>query len=205
MRSCWRMSGLLVSLSSIALAAPLMAQTPVPVPPSNASSSTMPAVAPSGALSVAGIFGPGAVRTESVRASRWGKDGESYLALEDAPKGGQDIVRYAIADGQRQVEVAAANLVPPGARAPLGIDSYEWSPDHRWLLIQTNGKRFRRTNALSDYWLYDTTTKRLHQIGGDAAPSTLLYATVSPTAAVSPMSGVTTSMLNRSRAARPPR
>jgi dipeptidyl-peptidase 4 len=131
-------------------------------------------------LSVEGIFGSKAVRTEYVRSSRWGKDGESYLALEDAPKGGQDIVRYAIADGQRQVVVAAADLVPPGASAPLGIDNYEWSPDNRWLLIQTNGKRFRRTNALSDYWLYDTTTKRLHKIGGDAAPSTLLYATISP-------------------------
>ncbi|MGO7251603.1 hypothetical protein ACCS63_35300, partial [Rhizobium brockwellii] len=80
-----------------------MAQTPVPVPPPSDASAPTPPAAPSGALSVEGIFGPGAVRTESVRASRWGKDGESYLALENAPSGGQDIVRYAIADGRRQV------------------------------------------------------------------------------------------------------
>lgn len=65
-------------------------------------------------LSVEGIFGPKAIRTEYVRSSRWGKDGESYLALENAPKGGQDIVRYAIADGQRQVVAGAADLVPLG-------------------------------------------------------------------------------------------
>ena len=134
MRSCWRMSGLLVSLSSVALAAPLLAQTPVPMPPSDASSTT-PAAAPTGALSVEGVFGPGAVRTQSVRASRWGKDGESYLALEDAPKGGQDIARYAIADGLRQGVAAAADLIPQGGSAPLGIDSYEWSPDQRWLCL----------------------------------------------------------------------
>ncbi len=179
MRSCWRIYGLLVSLSSIALATPLIAQTPVPTPPSEPASASSPAQA-SGVLSVDGIFGRGAVRTESVRSSRWTKDGESYLALENGPKGGQDIVRYRIADGQRQVVIAAADLVPPGASAPITIDSYEWSPDDKWLLIQTNGQRFRRTNALSDYWLYDVANRRLHKVGPDAAPSTLLYATVSP-------------------------
>ncbi|MDY0958541.1 S9 family peptidase [Sphingomonas sp. CFBP8993] len=179
MRSCWRISGLLVSLSSIALATPLTAQTPVPLPPAETAAGT-PSAAPTGALSVEGIFGRGAVRTESVRSSRWSKDGESYLALETAAKGGQDIVRYRIADGQRQVVAAAADLIPAGASAPINIDSYEWSPDDKWLLIQTNGQRFRRTNALSDYWLYDVANRRLHKVGPDAAPSTLLYATVSP-------------------------
>ncbi|WP_322963404.1 S9 family peptidase [Sphingomonas fuzhouensis] len=168
MRSGRRISGLLLSISPLLWTAPVTAQTSVP-----ASAQPIP-------LSVEGIFGPKAVRTEAVRESRWGKDGESYLALENAPTGGQDIVRYAIADGKRQVLVAAADLVPPGAKAPLDIDSYAWSPDDRWLLIQTNGKRFRRTHALSDYWLYDVANKRLHKIGVDAAPSTLLYATISP-------------------------
>lgn len=166
MRSCWQVSGFLLSLSSIAIGTALAAQTTAPAP-----------------LSVEGIFGPGAVRTESVRSSRWSKDGESYLALETAPKGGQDIVRYGIADGQRQVIIAAADLIPQGAGTPITIDSYVWSPDDRWLLIQTNGQRFRRTNALSDYWLYDVAAKRLHKVGTDAAPSTLLYATISPDSA----------------------
>src|SRR5204863_233564 len=91
-----------------------------------------------------------------------------------------DIVRYRIADGRREVVVAASDLVPKGAKTPLGIDGYEWSPDHRWLLIRTNGQRFRRTNALADYWLFDGTAKALRQIGGGAAPSALLYASFSP-------------------------
>ena len=163
MRSYWRVSGLVLSLACLTPTIPAAARTQAPAP-----------------LSVEGIFGPQAVRTESVRASRWSPDGESYLAIEDNAKGGQDIVRYRIADGRREVVVAASDLVPKGAKTPLGIDGYEWSPDHRWLLIRTNGQRFRRTNALADYWLFDGTAKALRQIGGGAAPSALLYASFSP-------------------------
>ncbi|SFK40204.1 dipeptidyl-peptidase-4 [Sphingomonas sp. NFR04] len=131
-------------------------------------------------LTVDSIFGRGAVRGEGLRDSRWGEDGESYLAVEDAPKGGQDIVRYRIRDGARNVVVPATALVPKGMDKPLAIDGYSWSPDHRLLLIQTNSKPFRRTNALADHWLYDTTTKALRKIGGDAAASSVLYASFSP-------------------------
>nr|WP_315382173.1 S9 family peptidase [uncultured Sphingomonas sp.] len=131
-------------------------------------------------LTVDSIFGRSAVRGEGLRDSRWGEDGESYLAVEDAPKGGQDIVRYRIRDGARTVVVPATALVPKGMDKPLAIDGYSWSPDHRLLLIQTNSKPFRRTNALADHWLYDTTTKALRKIGGDAAASSVLYASFSP-------------------------
>ncbi|GAA0746278.1 S9 family peptidase [Sphingomonas sp. ABOLD] len=131
-------------------------------------------------LTVDSIFGRGAVRSEGLRDSRWGEDGESYLALEDAPKGGQDIVRYRIQDGARTVVVPASALVPQGADKPLAIDGYSWSPDHRLLLIQTNSRPFRRTNALADHWLYDTATRALRKIGGDAAASSVLYASFSP-------------------------
>jgi dipeptidyl-peptidase-4 len=138
-----------------------------------------PAAAPV-KLTVDSIFGRSAVRSEGLRESRWGEDGESYLALEDAPKGGQDIVRYRIQDGARTVVVPESALVPQGADKPLAIDGYSWSPDHRLLLIQTNSRPFRRTNALADHWLYDTTTKALRKIGGDAAASSVLYASFSP-------------------------
>ncbi|GGO97565.1 S9 family peptidase [Stakelama pacifica] len=145
-----------------------------------AASPTEQQKAASGTLSVQAIFGPQAVTSQSVRDSRWGEDGESYLAIEDAPGGGQDIVRYRIADGQRAVVVSATALIPKGADKPLGIDGYTWSPDHRLLLIRTNGQRFRRTHALADYWLYDPAAGSLRRIGGDVAPSSTLYASFSP-------------------------
>lgn len=165
MRAASLVSALLLSCSPLVLATPAAAQT---------------AAAPGARLTVDSIFGPRAVREQWVRESRWGEDGESYLALEDAPKGGQDIVRYRIRDGQRTILVPATALVPKGASTPLSIDGYSWSPDHRLLLIQTNSQRFRRTRALADYWLYDMAAGSLRKIGGTAAASTLLYASFSP-------------------------
>ena len=165
--------------ASLLLAA-LLATTPlIAEAPAIAQQAGKPATAPV-KLTVDSIFGHAAVRSEALRESRWGEDGESYLVLEDAPKGGQDIVRYRIQDGARTVLVPATALVPKGADTPLAIDGYSWSPDHRLLLIQTNSRPFRRTNALADHWLYDTTTKALRKIGGDAAASSVLYASFSP-------------------------
>ncbi len=162
------------------LIASLLATTPLIGPaPARAQPASDAATTPV-KLTVDSIFGRSAVRGEGVRDSRWGEDGESYLALEDAPKGGQDIVRYRIQDGARTIVVAASALVPEGADKPLAIDGYSWSPDHRLLLIQTNSQPFRRTRALADHWLYDTTTKALRKIGGEAAASSVLYASFSP-------------------------
>lgn len=165
MRAAPLVSGFLLCFSPLAPATPAAAQT-------TAASGTR--------LTVESIFGPRAVREQGLRESRWGEDGESYIALEDAAKGGQDIVRYRIRDGRRTILVPATALVPRGADTPLSIDGYSWSPDHRLLLIQTNSQRFRRTRALADYWLYDRAAGSLRKIGGGAAASTLLHATFSP-------------------------
>lgn len=66
------------------------------------------------------------MREEGVRDSRWGEDGQSDLAAEDAPEGGKDIVRYRIKDGRRTVLAAATALVPKGSGTPLAIGGYPW-------------------------------------------------------------------------------
>ncbi len=162
------MRAFLISATLSLSAAPLAAQT---------TAQTAPSATP---LTVSSIFGREAVREQWVRESRWGEDGESYLALEDAASGGQDIVRYTIRDGRRSVLVPASALVPKGMTKPLAIDGYSWSPDHRLLLIQTNSQHFRRTRALADYWLYEPATGALRRVGGDAAASSTLYASFSP-------------------------
>lgn len=163
------MRALLICGFLLSLSAPPLAAQP-----------TERAAPPAASLSVASIFGSGAIHEQWVRDSRWGEDGESYLAVEDAAAGGQDIVRYRIRDGRRTVVVAAKALVPKGADKPLSIDGYAWSPDHRLLLVQTNSERFRRTRALADYWLYEPATGSLRRVGGDAAASSVLYASFSP-------------------------
>jgi dipeptidyl-peptidase-4 len=78
------------------------------------------------------------------------------------------------------VLIAASDLIPSGLKDPLHIDSYEWSADMSKVLIYTNSRRVWRANTRGDYWVFDRRSKSLHKLGGDAAPSTLMFAKFSP-------------------------
>jgi dipeptidyl-peptidase-4 len=49
----------------------------------------------------------------------------------------RELVQYDAATGERTVLASLAQLVPPGATEPLAIESYQFSPDGSWLLLQT--------------------------------------------------------------------
>ena len=109
--------------------------------------------------------------------ARWLPDGTAFTTLERAPSASsRDIVRYDAATGTRTVLIASARLTPPGANAPLEIDDYVWSRDGRRLLIFTNTKKVWRDNTRGDYWVFDTATGSLRQLGGDAPASSLMFA-----------------------------
>jgi dipeptidyl-peptidase 4 len=113
---------------------------------------------------------------------RWLNGGASYTTLERSPSGGgaRDLLKFDTVSGQREVLVAAADLVPPGGKEPLEIQDYDWSADLNRLLIFTNTQRVWRQNTRGDYWVFDRASKSLRKLGGDAAPSTLMFATFSP-------------------------
>jgi len=50
------------------------------------------------------------------------------------------------------------------------------------VLIYTNSKRVWRTNSRGDYWILDLASHELRKLGGEAAPATLMFAKISPTA-----------------------
>jgi dipeptidyl-peptidase-4 len=112
----------------------------------------------------------------------WIDHGAAYLVLEPAPDfpDASDIVRYDTATGKREVLLAAAKLVPPGASEPLDIDSFSLSSNGRRVLIFTNTSRVWRQNTRGDYWVYDFDGGRLRKLGGDVPPSTLMFAKFSP-------------------------
>jgi dipeptidyl-peptidase-4 len=115
----------------------------------------------------------------------WENGGSAYTILEPAAAGGKgvDIVAYDTATGRRSVQISAAQLTPAGARGPLDILEYSWSPDGKQLLVFTNAKKVWREDTRGDYWIYDTTAQpenRLTRLGGDAQESTLMFATFSP-------------------------
>ena len=114
--------------------------------------------------------------------ARWLNGGNSFTTVEPSPSGhdARDIVRYDTATGRRDVLVSASDLIPPGAKEPLQIQDYEWSSDMNRLLVFTNSRRVWRLNTRGDYWVFDRHSKTLRKLGGDAAPSTLMFATFSP-------------------------
>jgi len=121
-------------------------------------------------------------RVKGFRGGAWLGNGDFYLAIEnsiDTP-GGTDIVRYATATGARDIFIAAAKMIPAGAKAPLTVESYKFSPDGKRVLIFTNSKTVWRQNTRGDYWLMDLAGGDLKKMGGDAPESSLMFAKFSP-------------------------
>ncbi len=135
-----------------------------------------------GTLTLDRIFSSREFAPERFGPAKWMADGDSFTTLEPSPDiaGARDLVMYTASSGARRVLVAAARLVPKGAKAPLSIDDYAWSPDGTVLILFTDAKRVWRQNTRGDYWTYDLRTGRLRQLGARFAPSTLMFAKLSP-------------------------
>jgi len=138
--------------------------------------------ADSSLLTLDRIYGSKEFTARPFGPARWLEDGSAYTTLEPASDGGgQDIVRYDVESGRREVMVSARQLTPPGAESPLDIENYAWSPDGRMLLVFTNTRPVWRLNTRGDYWVLDRSSGSLRQLGGrDAKPSTLMFAKFSP-------------------------
>lgn len=141
-------------------------------------------------LSLERIFSTHEFRTERFGPARWLRHHTGYSTLESAgadehenggkKPSGKHIVEYDPGTGKREVLVYARQLVPPGTETPLEIDDYKWSSDGRRLLIFTNTQRVWRQNTRGDYWILDLDGGPLWKLGGDAKPSTLMFAKFSP-------------------------
>jgi dipeptidyl-peptidase-4 len=128
------------------------------------------------------IFARNEYNAQTVAQPAWIDGGTRYAALEPSTSaaGARDIVEYDSATGARTVVVAASALKPAGATEPVAIDGYAWSPDRARLLVFTNAKKVWRQNTRGDYWVLDRASGALRKLGGDAAPSTLMFAKFSP-------------------------
>src|SRR6185436_18127063 len=134
---------------------------------------------PNGLLSVDSIF---TYKTKSLGPVQWQEDGSGYLALETAKDhpAALDIVRYDALTGKRSIKVAASQLIPRGATAPLVVEEFVLSPDERKMLIFTNSEKVWRSNTRGDYWILDLEGSALWKLGVTAKPSTLMFAKFSP-------------------------
>ncbi len=137
-------------------------------------------VGDSSLLTLERIFGQREFEVPSFSA-KWLDDASGYTRVEDSTSKGRDLVLYNPDGDGRQIVVPAAHLIPTDTTTPLEIDGYAWSKDRSLLLIYTNSKRVWRQNTRGDYWLLDRSSRELRQLGGDAKPSTLMFAKFSPT------------------------
>ena len=148
-----------------------------------------------GYLSLERIFTSKEFEVEDFGPARWLEDGSGYTTLEDSqtpeedessasdesedekPK---DIARYDPRTGVREIIIPSTRLIPEGESQPLKIEDYFWSKDGEKLLVFTNTERVWRRNTRGDYWVLDLTSWDLKKLGGDADPSTLMFAKFSP-------------------------
>lgn len=132
-------------------------------------------------LTVDRIFSSEEFQAEQVGRFVWSKRGAHYFRLDAPASGtGRDLVRHDLAGGGKDVLIPAAAFMPAGAEKPLKVDAFEFSADESRLLIFTHSQRVWRRHTRGDYWVLDVATRKLSKLGGDAAPSTLLFAKFSP-------------------------
>lgn len=165
------------------------------------------AAEPGGALEaqLSRIFEKREYTAKTMGDARWIDEGRAYTKLEppagasgeeterrpppdagdgradrEAPPAPRDIVSYDTATGRRSILVPASKLVPPGSDRPLSIDDYQWSAGRSKLLVFTNARKVWRRNTRGDYWVLDLASGALLRLGGDAPPSSLMFAHFSP-------------------------
>lgn len=133
-------------------------------------------------VTLKGIFNSPEFVAQRLGDARWLPGGDAYTTIDPSAVSppGRDLVRYDAATGRCDLLVSASRLVPLNGATPLDVESYEWSPDDRQLLFYTNSQRVWRENTRGDYSIVNVANGRPRKLGGDAAPSTLMFATFSP-------------------------
>lgn len=135
-------------------------------------------------LTLERIFGEGEFSSASFSA-KWLENGPGYTFLRKITEGdhqsNREIWTVRSGNGEPKVLVSASELIPSGENKPLEIDGYALSKDLSLLLVYTNSERVWRSNSRGDYWLLDRSSQELRKLGGDAPPSSLQFAKISPT------------------------
>ena len=113
--------------------------------------------------------------------ARW-LDGGHLATLEaDAARSALELIRYDAVSGAREVLVPVGKLRVEGRDRPLLMEDYQFSPDHRRLLVFTDSERVWRQNTRGEYYVVDlagaSAPKRL---GGALPKSSLMFAKFSP-------------------------
>ena len=106
---------------------------------------------------------------------KWAKDGSALYQVE---KGA--LIKNTLPENQKTDILTTAQLTPTGQKEALKIESFQFSDDNAKILIFTNAQQVWRYKTRGDYWIYDTNSKTLKQIGKDRPTATLMFTKISP-------------------------
>jgi len=131
-------------------------------------------------LTIDRIFNSNEFRQERQQPVQWIENGASYVTIErvEGSSFARELVKYSVKPFTRTVFVSASAL--SAGSVPLNIEAFSLSPNEKSVVFFTNSSRVWRTNTKGDYWIYDLESQKLHQIGKQFKPSSLMFAKVDP-------------------------
>lgn len=109
------------------------------------------------------------------REVNWTQDGKGIYEIV-----GGGLWLHEIASNKKMNLITSEELTPKGSKDPLVFSIFNFSEDGKLLLIYTNTARVWRYNTRGDYWLFNTTSKQLSQLGKGLPTSSLMFAKLSP-------------------------
>jgi dipeptidyl-peptidase-4 len=116
----------------------------------------------------------GYTQAQPGESTKWSLDGQSMYM-----QNGATIVAYQLKDHKKTDRITAAQLTPAGG-SPLNIKDFAFSADEKTLLVYTNAKKVWRYETRGDYWVLNTASNSLKQLGKGLPASSLMFAKLSP-------------------------
>jgi len=105
----------------------------------------------------------------------WTPDGNAYYSIDEG-----NVMSTDIETGTPTVFLDKSALTPNGGSESIGVKSFQLSEDQSKILIFTNTQRVWRYETRGDYWVLDTKTKALKQLGKGLPENSLMFAKFSP-------------------------
>ena len=99
----------------------------------------------------------------------WSQDGNSYFKIE---KG--ELARYDLPSNKRLIVLDKKSLTPAG-QSPLQLGGFDYLKGGKVLLF-TNTQKVWRFNTRGDYWIFDSISNSLKQLGKDLPAASLMFA-----------------------------
>ncbi|MFB0906976.1 MAG: DPP IV N-terminal domain-containing protein, partial [Spirosomataceae bacterium] len=109
------------------------------------------------------------------RGSHWTPDGNGYYTIKEG-----QIVLFDLNTQKENVVITKSAITPSGENTSLEIKDYAFTEDQSQALIFTNSKRVWRYETKGDYWVLNTKTNKLMQLGKDLPEASLMFAKFSP-------------------------